>query len=129
MFKKRNDINFKRLCILFAFATIFGLFFVFGFKFDNVSNSREVLSNGNENSATGKVTLTWDEVPNAEWYNLYYSEYSEVPKNDRIKIPAVAKPPETVPNLTRGKKYYFVVTAVNGGGESGYSNIVSYYVR
>ena len=126
MFNQRK--NLKLVFVLFAFFSFLALLLIAGCKVNKVSNTRRILSNGNENSATGKVTLTWDEVSNATSYNLYYSELPGVTKHNGNKIPDVPNP-ATVPNLTRGTTYYFVVTAENSHGESGESNEVSYFVE
>lgn len=83
------------------------------------------------------VTLAWD--PNSETdlagYNIYYSTLTGVPVANRTKvnIPLTtvgfvrATPEYTIPNLTRGTMYYFVVTAYDTEVpllESGYSNQV-----
>ena len=66
---------------------------------------------------TYDVTLTWDDVPNATSYNIYWSDKPGVTKNNGTKISNV-KNPHKIKGLKKGKKYYFVVTAVNASGES-----------
>jgi fibronectin type 3 domain-containing protein len=70
-------------------------------------------------SSTSKnkdVTLTWDNVPNATSYNIYWSDSPGVTKLNGKKI-SNAENPHTVKGLKPGT-YYFVVTAVNAFGES-----------
>jgi fibronectin type 3 domain-containing protein len=66
---------------------------------------------------TQDVTLSWDDVPNAISYNIYWSDKPGVNKNNGIKISNV-KNPHKMTWLIKGEKYYFVVTAVNASGES-----------
>jgi fibronectin type 3 domain-containing protein len=67
--------------------------------------------------AEGQVTLSWDDVPDAAAYNIYWRNAPGVTKQNGKKIPN-AKNPYTVKGLERGKTYYFVVTAVKGSMES-----------
>lgn len=78
----------------------------------------------------GFVTLKWDSVTDAVSYNLYMSSVSGVTKGnyteltDGVKQTSVTSPFKQI-NLTNGKTYYFIVTAVNNNGESDESNEVS----
>jgi fibronectin type 3 domain-containing protein len=74
-----------------------------------------------------QVTLTWDNVPGAKSYNLYWSETQGVTKKNGKKISYVSNP-YTFAGLKRGKTYYFVVTAVNSSAESHESEEVSFTV-
>jgi outer membrane protein OmpA-like peptidoglycan-associated protein len=65
----------------------------------------------------GEVTLLWNEIPGASSYNVYMSESPGVTKLIGDKIPNVATPVK-ITQLEPGKTYYFVVTVVNGSGES-----------
>ena len=69
---------------------------------------------------TDDVTLTWDNVPEASSYNIYWSAKPGVTKKNGNKISNV-KNPHNIAKLQKGKKYYFVVTAVNGSDESNIS--------
>ena len=86
---------------------------------------------GSENSHptstlnNGKVTLTWQDVPNATSYNIYWSEKPGVTKNNGTKISNVKNPYE-MQGLKKGEKYYFVVTAVNASDESKESEEISF---
>ena len=75
----------------------------------------------------GKLTLTWDNVSNANSYNIYWSNKMGVTKRNGTKISNV-KNPHTITGLKKGETYYFVVTAVNESGESAVSESISYTV-
>ena len=65
----------------------------------------------------GQVIMSWDNVPNAISYNIYYSDSPGTTKQNGKKIANVMSP-FTIKGLERGKIYYFVVTAVTNIGES-----------
>ncbi len=74
---------------------------------------------------TRDVTLAWDDVPNATSYNIYWSDKPGVTKKNGTKISNV-KNPHKIKGLKKGKKYYFIVTAVNSSGESKESEELSF---
>lgn len=74
---------------------------------------------------SGKVTLTWDNVPGATSYNLYMSTSPGVTRFNAYKI-RDASNPITITDLEPGTTYYFVVTVVNESGESKESKEISY---
>jgi hypothetical protein len=76
---------------------------------------------------TRDVTLAWQDVPNATSYNIYWSDKPGVTKKNGIKISNV-KSPHKITGLKKGKRYYFVVTAVNASAESKESEEISYFV-
>jgi len=76
---------------------------------------------------TRDVTLAWDDVPSATSYNIYWSDTPGVTKKNGTKISNV-KNPCKMKGLRKGKKYYFVVTAVNASGESQESDEFSFTV-
>ena len=78
-------------------------------------------------SETRDVTLAWDSVPNAASYNIYWSDKPGVTRQNGTKISDV-KNPYKMKGLIKGKKYYFVVTAVNASGESRESDEFSFTV-
>ena len=65
----------------------------------------------------GAATLLWNEIPDATSYNVYMSKSPGVTKLIGDKIPNVTNPVK-ISQLEPGKTYYFVVTVVNGSGES-----------
>jgi fibronectin type 3 domain-containing protein len=79
------------------------------------------------NPETKDVTLAWDNVPNATSYNIYWSDKPGVTRQNGTKISNV-KNPYKMKGLKKGKKYYFVVTAVNASGESAESAEFSFTV-
>ena len=88
-----------------------------------ISEARQTTSE--DNLATGQVTLTWDKVPSATSYNVYWSDSPGVNRQNGNKISNV-KIPVTIKGLKHGNTYYFVVTAVNGIEESKESEVLSY---
>lgn len=69
------------------------------------------------NPGDNLVTLTWNPALGATSYNVYYSTTAGVNKTTGTKLTGTTSP-RVIPALTNGTAYYFVVTAVNGNGES-----------
>lgn len=68
-----------------------------------------------------EVTIIWDDVPEAEYYNLYYSINEKVSRADTIiKIVDVISP-YTHKNLSTNT-YWYMVTSIKGECESLASN-------
>jgi fibronectin type 3 domain-containing protein len=66
------------------------------------------------------VTLTWTASPNAPSYNLYRGTASGGPF---VRVASgIAVPIYTDIQVSHGQTLYYVATAVNGNGESAYSN-------
>jgi hypothetical protein len=78
------------------------------------------------------VTLAWDSDPSVDGYKLYYKPGSSGPPYNGTGAAEGDSPvdvgwfPEfTLRALSDDEDYYFVVTAYNSEGESGYSNEVT----
>jgi hypothetical protein len=76
----------------------------------------------------GQATISWDPMPNAVSYNIYWSDSPGVNRSNGSKI-ANATNPYSLRGLSRGKTYYFVVTAVNSTGESKESEEMSFTLK
>ncbi len=72
----------------------------------------------------GQVTISWNGVPGATSYNLYWSTVSGVNKATGTKISNVTSP-YTHAGTVNGTTYYYVITAQNALGESIESSQVS----
>lgn len=72
-------------------------------------------------TATGgdtQVTLSWTAVTGASSYNIYWSTTSGVTTSTGTRIAGVSSP-YVQTGLGAGTTYFYIVTAVNGAGESG----------
>jgi fibronectin type 3 domain-containing protein len=65
----------------------------------------------------GETTIAWTAVSGASSYNIYWSTTTGVTPANGTKITGATNP-YTQTGLTNGTTYYYVVTAVNGNGES-----------
>jgi fibronectin type 3 domain-containing protein len=73
--------------------------------------------------ASGQATISWSPVSGATSYHIYWSTTTGVTPAHGTQI-TVLTSPYTQTLLTNGTTYYYVVTAVNGNGESLPSNQV-----
>ncbi|UCF94192.1 MAG: fibronectin type III domain-containing protein [Desulfobacterales bacterium] len=91
-------------------------------------------SGGNQNilpasmAVGGPLTLSWNPVPGASSYNVYFATSPAVTKLNGYRIPDASNP-ITITDLERGTTYYFVVTVVNESGESEESREIAYTVK
>jgi YHS domain-containing protein len=76
----------------------------------------------------GNVTLSWDKVPSATSYNIYWNDSPGVTKHNGKKISYVNSP-YTIKGLKRGVTYYFVITAVNAFKEIDESEELSFTAK
>lgn len=74
---------------------------------------------------TGEITLSWNPVDGASWYNLYYGTKPGVSKASPNKITRITTTSHTVTGLSMGTTYYFVVTAGNAKTQSSESGEIS----
>lgn len=72
-------------------------------------------------AGNSEVLLTWDDVPNASSYSLYWSEKPGVNKESGNKISDI-KSGFVHENLKNGTSYYYVITANNSSNESAESD-------
>ena len=73
-------------------------------------------------AGNGQVTVSWDEVPDSLAYNVYSSTASGIYATTPAAIVDGGIYSCAITGLANGTPYFFVVTAVNQGGESAYSN-------
>ena len=69
-------------------------------------------------SGNSQIKITWDAVPAATSYNIYWSETSGVTKATGTKISDITTTSYTHTNITNGTNYYYVATSGNRYGES-----------
>jgi outer membrane protein OmpA-like peptidoglycan-associated protein len=112
----------NHLAIIFCFYFIWSLWAVM-----SMSGCNQTSKNIPPASAliSGNVILIWNEIPEATSYNVYMSQLPGVTKRNGFKIPNVTNPVK-ITELEPGKTYYFVLTVVNGSGESRESKELSY---
>jgi fibronectin type 3 domain-containing protein len=72
-------------------------------------------------AGSGQVTVSWSASATATSYNVYYGTTAGVTTANGTKV-AGATSPQLIGSLTNGTAYFFVVTAVNAGGESAVSS-------
>ena len=76
---------------------------------------------------SGRITLSWNRVPGAAFYELYMSTSPGVTTLNSYKISDVT-PPITITDLEPGTTYYFMVAVFSDSGESRKSKELSYTV-
>jgi 3',5'-cyclic AMP phosphodiesterase CpdA len=75
-------------------------------------------------SDDGALEIEWDSVEGAGYYNLYWSNSSDITSENSTKYVNVESP-YTHTGIEKGENYYYVVTAVDDTGESEFSDEVS----
>lgn len=73
----------------------------------------------------GQVTITWESVPGAARYDLYWSTSPDVSKASFTEKISNVISPFTHGGRTNGTNYYYILTSVNNCGESSASSRVS----
>jgi hypothetical protein len=76
-------------------------------------------------AGNAKASLTWTASAGATWYNIKRSLVSGGPYTTTSGPGSVTTASDTETSLANGTTYYYVVSAVNAGGESANSNEVS----
>jgi len=72
------------------------------------------------------VKVSWDKVPNARGYRLYYAPY---PAQSPIESIDLEKARHFSAELWEGAAFYVAITAYSGSDESDYSNIEHFILR
>jgi len=73
-------------------------------------------------TVAGQMTVTWNAVPGATAYNVYYLQAAAQPTNAAVlaTTPATSATANIdISSLASGATYYVLITAVNAAGESG----------
>jgi len=101
-------------CVVFILACLFGAVTLYscsgGDKY--ILPASEAVHNGSPSS--GKITLTWDRVSDADSYNVYISSVPGAKSNGQ-EIVNVASP-FAITDLRIGTTYYAAVTAIRASG-------------
>ena len=119
MFKEIRIIS-QTVYLLIFYLSVWAMMFLAGCGGDaNIPPASVLLS--------GRVRLSWDEVPGAASYNVYMATSPGVTALNSFKIPDVSNP-ITITDLEPGTTYYFIVTVENDSGASRQSKEVSYTV-
>jgi fibronectin type 3 domain-containing protein len=84
----------------------------------------DIPSNIRAAAGDNQVTVSWDSVAGATSYNVYFGTSAGVTKASVDNIIGAASP-QVKTGLLNGTPYFFVVTALNGNGESAVSFEVS----
>jgi hypothetical protein len=75
-------------------------------------------------AGNGQITISWQAVPGAVFYNLYWSNSSGISIATGARISGVTSPYQQA-GLDNGTAYFYIVTAVNANGESAPSGTAS----
>ena len=112
----------NHLTIMFVFYCLWSIWAIMSLSGCNQTTKNIPLAS---TLVSGEATLLWNEIPGDSSYNIYVSRSPEVTKLSGFKIRNVTNP-FTINQLELGRTYYFVVTVVNGSGESEESRELSY---
>ncbi len=120
----------NRLKHYYISITIISLVFLFSAcAADTIADAGNDRSNPPEEvkayPENGWVKVTWANVTDAESYNIYWSTTPDVTKSTGTKITGASSPYSHQNGVENLKVYYFIVTAVINGEESGVSIQVS----
>lgn len=112
--KKTQHFLFLFLCLCAAWAALL---------FTGCGSLRNIPSASTAES--GRVTLTWNEVPGASGYAVYMSTSAGVTRLNAYRFTS-ADNSMTITALSPGTTYYFIVSALGKSGEIGTSKEMSY---
>lgn len=73
-------------------------------------------------SGDRKILLTWEAVPTATSYNIYWSDSSDLTTSTGTKITEITGESYSHEGLTNGSDYYYIITAQRDATESAASN-------
>ena len=117
---KTKKCHLESLSIIFVLFCLLAINYLIGCNLNNNTPTDSVSSND-------RVKLSWDEVPGATSYNVYFSTSPNVNKFNSSRIQNAANP-LTIIDLEPGTTYYFTVTVVDDFGEGNKSKEISYQV-
>ena len=116
-----KNLSFKKLSVYLLTITMVLLSFSSAF-----ADTTTVITAPTSLVATAgdsQINLTWSEVPEADYYNVYESQdglnYKLISDSNKITTSTY-----DVTGLTNGELYYFKISAVNESSQSAYSNVV-----
>jgi hypothetical protein len=95
----------------------------------SASSNQTFQTESDEGSGSRQVALSWNHVPDATSYNVYWSTSPGVNRHNGNKISNIKTPATTIKGLRPGTTYYFVVTTVKGTAESPESEELSFTVK
>lgn len=100
--------------VVFILACLYGTVIIYSCSGDGeyILPASEAVRNGSPSS--GKITLTWDRVSDADSYNVYISSVPGAKSNGQ-KVINVASP-FAITDLRIGTTYYAAVTAIRASG-------------
>ena len=121
MYTSINDINRFRFILfagLYLLISVLAIMLLYG-----CGENKNIIPASR--LASGQVTLSWNDVPQAVAYDVHLSTTPGVTVLNAFKIPDVTSP-ITITDLEPGTTYYFIVIAVDESGQGENSKEVAY---